>query len=180
VTAQSCELCEERAICGSAAIAGSETDQSSEVTLLGLTSGAHHHYMRILATNIDPSLLGRAGNAHLCPADPAQVRTYNHLQHVDKTTPPPVARPDFSALEQTRRLNAMPTWPMCCRFAVNLCRSQQLHLAPYASGGLLVRFVNALILGGWLFPRFAQRFNRPAAGQFAARGRTACQDLGVS
>lgn len=180
MTALSCELCEERALCGSAAIAGSDADLSSKVTLLGLTPDAHHHDMRILATDIDPSLLGRASDAHLCPADPAQFRTYNHLQHVNKTAFPPVARPDVSALLQTRRQNVMPNWPMCCRFAVNLCRTLLLYLAPFARAPLLARFATTLVQGGWLFPGFAQRFNRPAADQFAARGLTACHDLGLS
>lgn len=175
----SCELREERALNTLAAIAGSEADQSSEMTPLGLAPGAHHRDMRILATEIDPSLPGHSRDAHICPTDPAQVRTYDHLQCVAKTAPPPVARLDASALVQSRRPHRMAPLPMCYRFTVNLCRSLLLYLASHARDRLLARFVNALAQGGWLIPGHAERFSGPAADQFAARDRTAFQHLGV-
>lgn len=163
----------------SAGCAAGQEPYSLAMTILGLVSDACLHDIRILATDIDPSILGRARDALLCPADITRIGTHNHIHHVDRTASPPVAQPDVRALVQFRQLNLMSTWPMRCRFAVILCRNVVMYLAPNARDRLLTRLANALVPGGWLFLGHAERLSGPAADQLEARGGTAYQHLGV-
>lgn len=163
----------------SAGCAAGQEPYSLAMTLLDLAPDARHHDIRILATDIDPSILMRARDASLCPADLARIGTYNDLQYVDMDAAPPVARPDVKALVQFHQLNLMSAWPMHCRFSVILCRNVLIYLAQDARDRLLARFANALVPGGWLLLGHAERLSGPAADQFAARGGTAYQYIGV-
>lgn len=163
----------------SAGCAAGQEPYSLAMTLLDLMPDARHHDIRILATDIDPSVLVRARDAHLCPADLARISTYNGLQHVNMNVSPPAARPEVRALVQIRQLNLMSTWPMRRRFSVILCRNVLIYLAQDARDRLLVRFADALVPGGWLFLGHAERLSGPAAGRFAARSGTVFQYLGV-
>lgn len=121
----------------SAGCAAGQEPYSLAMILLDVMPDAGHHDIRILASDIDPSILVRARDADICPEDLTAVGSNIGLRHVDMNASPPVLRPEVRALVQFRQLNLMSPWPMRRRFSVILCRNVLIYLAPDARDCLL-------------------------------------------
>ncbi len=159
----------------SAGCAAGQEPYSLAMTTLDLMPDAHRYDIRILASDIDPSILVRARSGVLCQASLTRIAAHDALHHAKVDAKPPVLRPEVRALVQVRHLNLMSSWPMRRRFAVIMCRNVLIYLAPDARDRLLARFAHALAPGGWLFLGHAERLSGPAITQFSARGGTAFQ-----
>jgi chemotaxis protein methyltransferase CheR len=112
------------------------------------------HDVRILATDIDTEVLGRAarGEYPIGAADdvPGAYRELI-LSEVDAAATKFVMRRELRDLIRFRRLNLMDAWPFSGHFDVVFCRNVMIYFDGPTKTRLIERFIDKLKPGGWLY-----------------------------
>ncbi len=164
----------------SAGCASGQEAYSLAMTILDLVPQAGDLDIRILATDVDESVIARARQG-LFPADdtsqilqPARLR-YTH----DRGTHFSIAQP-ARALIRFHRHNLHGPWPMRCGFDVIFCRNVLIYFDPAAQSRLLARFASALTTCGWLFLGHSERVTGPARQLLIPAGPTSYRHTDVT
>jgi chemotaxis protein methyltransferase CheR len=155
----------------SAGCSSGEEPYSIALTILGLFPNAHELDVKILATDIDPIILGKAkeglyGREALEPV-PADLRKYfNAVDSNHKFSPVSAVR-DMIAF---RELNLIGQWPMTQKFDVIFCRNVAIYFDEPTQDKLFGRYAESLNPDGRLFIGHSERVNDP---RFVSDGLTA-------
>ena len=144
------------------------------LTLLRLMPDAGRHDVRILATDIDPTMVDEAREA-VYPAEtvkdiPAELRRRWVLE--DENRPGFVEMaPAVRALVEVRTLNLIKGWPMRGQFQAIFCRNVMIYFDKETQEKILRRFVPLLKPGGILFAGHSENFSQ-ISKEFWLRGQT--------
>lgn len=159
--------------------AGSSTGQeacSIAMTLLGSdpqrAAEVLRGNLRILATDINDQVL-ETGRAGIYPADqvnevPASLRGPWLTVKNDTMT----INPKLVALITYNHLNLMADWPVRGTFDAIFCRNTMIYFDEETKKDLLVRFVDRLAPGGFLYIGHSEQMAGPAAEQLESVGQT--------
>lgn len=157
--------------------AGCSTGQepySIAITLLEAASDAARLDLRLLATDIDGTVLAEAaagryseeGRSGLSPAQ--QDRFFQRPEGEFRT-----AAPALKELITFKRLNLMEDWPMRGPFDVIFCRNVAIYFDRETQARLWQRFAEKLHPGGWLFIGHSERASGAAERLLSPVGITA-------
>lgn len=161
--------------------AGCSTGQepySLAMTLLALEPDAGALDIRILATDIDPTVLARAEAGCYGAAELARLTPEARALLIDEAgTQDAVVGPELRRLISFRPLNLLASWPMRGPFDVIFCRNVVIYFAPDIQEALWPRFAEICAPGGWLIIGHSERVTGAAAARFSLSGATAYQHL---
>jgi chemotaxis protein methyltransferase CheR len=157
--------------------AGCSTGQepySIAASLLALCPEAPRLDIRILATDIDAEVLGRAKRATY-PGEEAQqlpparrLALFDNITGNDRLT----IRGDVASLVTFQRLNLVDRWPMRQPLDAIFCRNVAIYLDPTVRERLWYRFVEVLRDGAYLFAGHSERVLGPALTELQHAGVT--------
>ena len=159
----------------SAACSTGQEPYSLALTVLRLCPNAAKLDVRILATDIDTTVLdhARAGryNAEALAAVPADLRT----RWFERSEADWVAGDALRRMVTFRPLNLIGTWPMRGRFDVIMCRNVVIYFAEETQVEIWSRFTPMLVPGGYLYIGHSERVSGPAAASYVSAGITTYQ-----
>jgi chemotaxis protein methyltransferase CheR len=112
------------------------------------------HDVRILATDIDTDVLGKAGRGEY-PASslddvPKAYRSYFESAECERGPIVQVSQMARSLIA-FRQLNLLETWPFQGPFDAIFCRNVMIYFDGPTKAALVDRFIKKLIPGGWLY-----------------------------
>lgn len=155
--------------------AGCSTGQepySIAMTLLEADPGVSGLDVRILATDIDRTVLGTgirgAYDARLLDGVPPALRARHFRAEGDRYR---VAEP-LRAMVGFRRLNLIETWPMRGPFDAVFCRNVVIYFSEETRRALWPRFARVLAPGGLLFLGHSERIHDSVETGFRSAGVT--------
>ena len=113
------------------------------------------HDVRILATDIDTDVLGKAARA-LYPSsslDEVPKTYWEFFEPLDagRESRDVVVSDDVRSLIAFRRLNLMEAWPFGGSFDAIFCRNVMIYFDAATKAALIERFTQKLVPGGWLY-----------------------------
>ena len=130
--------------------------------------------VRILATDIDRTMVEKARNARY----PAEVVASLPRDHARRLFPAPadagmvqIADP-VRALVSCKLLNLQDEWPMRGKFDIIFCRNVVIYFDKDTQEALWQRFAGLLPQGGYLMIGHSERVSGPALAEFATDGLT--------
>ena len=139
----------------SAACSSGEEPYSLAMFLLDRMTGLGSRDVKILATDISPTILGKASKATyekemLLALPPNFLRKY--FIKVGKEDPPAYqVSGDVRKMVRIARLNLLHQWPMKGTFDLIFCRNVMIYFDKLTQQGLINRFWEILEPGGYLF-----------------------------
>ncbi len=157
----------------SAACSDGQEPYSIGLTILKLMPDAADLDVRVLATDINPTMVaaGRAGryDADTLSPVPAPLR-----QRWFKPTggDAMVAGPELRRLVAFRELNLVGAWPMRGTFDAIMCRNVAIYFDGETQALVWSRFAPLLPSGAHLYIGHSERLSGPAAAGFAPAGTT--------
>jgi chemotaxis protein methyltransferase CheR len=157
----------------SAGCSAGQEPYSLAFTVLQLCPDAARHDIRILATDVDPVIIGRA-KAGVYDGDelkslPKAVRA----QHIVQTGTGSFSIGDKArALVSFAELNLMQEWPIKGPFDVIFCRNVAIYFDKDTQARLWGRFADLLALGGYLCIGHSERVAGPALERLENTGVT--------
>ncbi|NNF23953.1 MAG: protein-glutamate O-methyltransferase [Rhodobacteraceae bacterium] len=131
--------------------------------------------MRILATDIDHAILGRANAAIYTPQQVVDVPDGILKRYFVEEASGAAgyrAADDLLELIAYRKLNLIDPWPMKNRFDVIFCRNVVIYFSDDTQSALWPRFHAALAPDGWMFLGHSERLDDVAARSFVNAGVT--------
>ncbi len=148
----------------SAASSSGEEPYSIALTILSMASDAPSLDIKILATDINPSMVrdGREGiysddDLSSVPADlrkrwfePTPTREFE-------------AKSELRSLVEFRELNLIGQWPMRKQFDIVFCRNVAIYFDEETKAKLWHRIAKMMPVGGWLYIGHSERIEGPAA-----------------
>ncbi len=159
----------------SAACSTGQEPYSLALTILRVLPNAAKLDVRVLATDIDTTVLEQASAGRIAPrrwpAVPADLRPAGSS----------VAEAEWQAGETLRRmisfrpLNLIGTWPMRGTFDVIMCRNVVIYFAEDTQAEVWKRFTPLLSPGGYLYIGHSERVSGPAAASYVSAGITTYQ-----
>lgn len=156
----------------SAACSSGQEPYSIALTLLGRMADAARLDIKILATDIDSTVLAQARTGFYTPdameAVPADLRN-RWFQKVDGGFQ---AGEALRQLVTFRELNLIGNWPMRARFDAIFCRNVVIYFAEDTQAQIWQRFSPMLNDGGYLYIGHSERVSGPALGDFVSDGIT--------
>ena len=159
----------------SAACSTGEEPYSLAMTVLRLLPGAAKLDVRILATDIDTTVLAHARDgrygAQAIALLPAALRDTWFVRDGSGWQIGEALR----ELVAFRPLNLIGPWPMQQRFDAVLCRNVLIYFAEPTQASIAARFTQALKPGGVLYLGHSERLPSEAAASFANVGVTTYQ-----
>src|SRR5215467_9209269 len=113
------------------------------------------HDVRILATDIDTEVLGKAARGEY-PAnsvDDDVPKTYRSYFEAAKSERGPIVRMSqmSRSLISFRQLNLLESWPFKGPFDAIFCRNVMIYFDGPTKAALVERFMKKLVPGGWLY-----------------------------
>ncbi len=157
--------------------AGCSTGQepySIAITLLGIDPSIETKDIKILATDLDRTVLAaaKAGiyDERQMESVPEGVRA-RHFRKGEAAGTWEVA-PTLRAMLTFRPLNLIEPWPMRTPFDVIFCRNVLIYFAEATQRTLWPKFETALHPGGWLFLGHSERVHDTERANFASAGIT--------
>ena len=113
------------------------------------------HDVRILATDIDTDVLGKASRG-LYPSsslDEVPKTYWEFFEPLDagRESRDVVVSDDVRSLIAFRRLNLMEAWPFGGSFDAIFCRNVMIYFDAATKAALIERFTQKLLPGGWLY-----------------------------
>jgi len=155
----------------SAGCSSGEEPYSIALTILAMLPNANELDVKILATDIDPVILGKAkegiyGREALEPV-PADLRKYFDGVDGNRKFSPVSAVREMIAF---RELNLIGPWPMTQKFDVIFCRNVAIYFDEPTQDKLFGRYAESLNPDGRLFIGHSERVNDP---RFLSDGLTA-------
>ncbi|MEM9970250.1 MAG: protein-glutamate O-methyltransferase [Pseudomonadota bacterium] len=158
--------------------AGCSTGQepySIAMQTLSLAPGIGEKDLRILATDIDRTVLQTGMNAVYSASEadgvPDEMRG-KFFKARNGSAPQVEVTPDARALVTFRQLNLVKDWPMKGRFDAIFCRNVVIYFDEDVQASLWPRFANALADGGWFFLGHSERLNGSSGSMFDNCGIT--------
>lgn len=133
-------------------------------SILALAPEAARLDLRILGTDIDPTVLqiAQAGlyDPKIClfPTPALEERVFGRAPVTTALRP---VRPELKALVTFRRLNLVKPWPISGRFDVILCRNVVIYFDKPTQRQLWARFAEVLHPGAWLLIGHSERIADP-------------------
>lgn len=160
----------------SSACSTGEEAYSLAATLLAACPEAATLDARILATDVDTTVLVRAERAEY---DPTLVGALSpaHRNALFGTGPVHHIRDDLRRLVRFRHLNLNGDWPMRGPFQVIFCRNAAIYFTRDRQERLWQRFAALLVPGGWLMLGHSERLTGPAAPAFRCEDITAYRKI---
>jgi chemotaxis protein methyltransferase CheR len=160
----------------SAACSNGQEPFSIAMTLLSVLPDAGKYDVRILATDIDPTMIaaGRAGvyDGEAMSAVPGQMRTRWFEPLANGPKDHWVAREELSSLIAFRELNLVGPWPFKGPFDAIFCRNVVIYFEEATQISIWQRFVPMMAPGARLFIGHSERVNGPAAAALVGDGIT--------
>ncbi|MEM6896564.1 MAG: protein-glutamate O-methyltransferase CheR, partial [Pseudomonadota bacterium] len=158
----------------SAGSAHGQEAYSIALTILDLEPEAPDLDIRILGTDIDPSVVRAAalGAYHasmvgdIAPVQLTRYFTYDASAHTYVVTP------DLRGLVMFRELNLHGAWPMPGRFDVIFCRNVVIYFDEAGQNALWSRFQDKLVDGGWFMVGHSERIPHNVAPELTPLGHT--------
>ena len=165
----------------SAASSSGQEPYSIALTLLSLMPEAAQHDIKILATDIDSSILGvgAAGvyDSEVLAPVPAELRT-RWFKPVEDEPGSFRANAALSGLITFRELNLIGQWPMRGPFDAIFCRNVVIYFSAETQAQLWARFVPLLQPGAALYVGHSERITGPAETLLGGDGVTIYRKLG--
>jgi chemotaxis protein methyltransferase CheR len=159
----------------SAACSSGQEPYSLALTVLRLLPNAASLDVRILATDIDTTVLeqAKAGrySAEALSAVPGDLRT----RHFEKSQGEWEASDALRRMITFRPLNLIGAWPMRGTFDVIMCRNVVIYFAEDTQVEIWNRFAPLLTPGGYLYIGHSERVAGPAMKMFTNAGITTYQ-----
>ena len=169
----------ERVRIWSAACSSGQEPYSIALPILRLMPDVSRLDLKILATDIDATVLeeARAGrySAESAAAIPADLRSRWFQRAEDGVQASETLRRKISF----RELNLIGTWPMRLRFNAIFCRNVVIYFAEDTQANIWARFSPMLTAGGYLYIGHSERLSGPAAGDFVSDGITTYRRKGA-
>lgn len=114
------------------------------------------HDARILATDIDTDVLGKAARGEYSHESADQIPKayqpfFREADGADDGRPVIVVEREVRALIAFRRLNLMETWPFKGPFDAIFCRNVMIYFDNPTKANLIERFKQHIKPGGWLY-----------------------------
>lgn len=150
----------------SAACSSGEEPYSTAFTVLSAFASVPAADVKILATDINASIVEKAKRGLYSAAAVERVPLAILKSHFDQTNDQP--EPAFSIgkrvreLVHFRTLNLQGAWPMKNAFDVIFCRNVMIYFSQETQSQLWQRFANALKPGGILYIGHSERVGGPA------------------
>ncbi|MEM1380910.1 MAG: protein-glutamate O-methyltransferase CheR [Pseudomonadota bacterium] len=160
----------------SAGCSTGEEPYSLAIALLDQAPELADQDVKILATDIDSNVIGKATRGAyqkdiVSPVEPRLLQRYFEAgwgPHADRF----VVGDDLRALITFRTLNLMQPWPMAQRFDVIMCRNVVIYFDEPTKAVLWQRFADLLNPGGYLFIGHSERVSGKARDAFEPAGLT--------
>ena len=158
----------------SAGCSSGEEPYSIAATVLASFPDAHNHDLRILATDIDNTMIARTRGANY-PLEAANGLTADQTRRLFETTR---ATETLKISEAARRLvtcnalNLQESWPMKGGFEVIFCRNVVIYFDKATQERLWQRFADILAPGGYLMIGHSERVSGSALAGFDVDGIT--------
>jgi chemotaxis protein methyltransferase CheR len=154
---------------------------SMAMTLLGDPRWPAGTDLRVLATDIDPSMLDRARAARYPASDCAPIPPDLARRFLGRDGPDHlrVSAPVRAAVH-VAELNLMGDWPVAGPFNAIFCRNVAIYFDRTTQARLWSRFADLLAPGGLLCIGHAERLSGPASAAFRPAGLTAHVRVGPS
>jgi chemotaxis protein methyltransferase CheR len=164
----------------SAACSSGQEPYSIALTLLRLQPNAAQLDIKILATDIDATVLAVARQG--CYGTEAMAAVPNDLRTrwFDRVADGMQANETLRSLISFRELNLIGTWPMRTPFDAIMCRNVVIYFAEQTQAEIWQRFKPLLKPGGHLYIGHSERLSGPAAAEFATVGITTYQRRGAA
>ncbi len=163
----------------SAACSSGQEPYSLALTILRLLPDVSRLDIKILATDIDASVLAQARlgsyTAEAVEAIPAELRT-RWLQRSESGFQVSEAMRQMITF---RELNLIGTWPMRARFDAIFCRNVVIYFAEDTQAQIWQRFSPLLTPGGYLYIGHSERLSGPALADFSSEGITTYRRKGA-
>lgn len=159
----------------SAGCSAGQEPYSIAATVLKAIPDARDLDVLILATDVDPQILGHAerGEYRREDLDALPATQYDLLFGGDQTGDHLKIREDVRSLIRFGVLNLIEDWPMKGRFDVIFCRNVAIYFDKPTQSRLWQRFSDLLSDPGFLMIGHSERLSKPAIDQFDAVGTTA-------
>ena len=161
----------------SAGCSTGEEPYSIAMTILATEPGAASLDVKVLATDIDPRVIGFGKNGVYPDAAMTDVPTDLRKRYFDSSDSQGVrkcrAAETLRALVAFRLLNLNEDWPMRGQFQVIFCRNVVIYFDEKTQNVLWTKFANRLATGGRLYVGHSERVNGPASACFNGAGVTA-------
>jgi len=163
----------------SAGCAHGQEAYSIALTLLDAAPDANALDIRILGTDIDPSVvkfarLGAYHAAMMAGVDHSALSAFFTHNIASDTF---VAGSALRRLTLFREMNLHGSWPMPGHFDVIFCRNVVIYFDPAGQQRLWARFQDRLVDGGWLMVGHSERIPEDAAPRLRLSENTAYQRL---
>ncbi len=159
----------------SAACSTGQEPYSLALTILQVLPNAAKLDVRVLATDIDTTVLEHASkgqyNAEALSAVPVDLRT----RWFERSGADWTAGDTLRRMISFRPLNLISTWPMRGTFDVIMCRNVVIYFAEDTQMEIWKRFTPLLSPGGYLYIGHSERVSGPAAKSYVSAGITTYQ-----
>lgn len=139
-------------------------------SILKLSPDAHSLNIRILATDIDASVLSKAEAGIYRNEDcsfPSDARKSLVFEKTKSDQPNWTVRPDVQSLVTVRKLNLVDEWPMKGPFDVIMCRNVAIYFDKPTQAAIWKQFRRYLPEDGHLFIGHSERIIAPETMGFA-------------
>lgn len=150
-------------------------------SLIACDANVHKYDVKILATDIDTTVLKTAEigtySASDCvfPSTGHRERLFGRKFDVSGEN---TVKPELKELISFRQLNLMKPWPLSGQFDVILCRNVAIYFDKSTQEALWTRFAKVLDLQGYLMIGHSERIPTTTASDFSAVGTTTYQLAG--
>lgn len=158
----------------SAGCSSGEEPYSIAATVVAAFPEVHRHDLRILATDIDTTMIERTRNAQY-PIEAANGLTADQSRRLFENA----RATDTLRISDTARrlvtcnaLNLQESWPMKGEFEVIFCRNVVIYFDKPTQERLWQRFADILVPGGYLMIGHSERVSGPALAGFDVDGIT--------
>lgn len=154
----------------SAACSTGQEAYSMAAVVADLMPEAASHDVRILATDIDPVVLGhaRAGRFASLEGVPAAFRRWFKQDGAEW-----IAKPELTNLLSFKDLNLTKSWPVRGPFDAVFCRNVAIYFDADIQSQVWQRFADVVAPGGVLYIGHSERLSAPAVHAFDNIGITA-------
>ena len=159
----------------SAACSTGQEPYSLAVTVLGLLPNAGKLDVRVLATDIDTTVLEHAAKGQYSAEALAGVSNDLRTRWFERAGAEWRAGEALRRLVSFRPLNLIGRWPMRGHFDVIMCRNVVIYFAEETQVEIWNRFTPLLSPGGYLYIGHSERLSGPAAKCYVSAGITAYQ-----
>jgi len=160
----------------SAGCSSGEETWSLVLTLLGGDKGAGRRLagrdLRVLASDLDPDVLGKASAATYATKDLKPVPSDLVQQWTSTQGERSIISDEARAIVRFRLLNLLGEWPISGRFDTIFCRNVMIYFDQPTKERLVARFADALVGGGHLYIGHSERVTGPAASLLEPVGPT--------